>query len=161
MLQPLFATGKPVVITEFGCRTYRGADTSTEGMAGDITDYRPNLRVAFTLLGNTLCTKFTGKQLPPPRMQLKQGNYVRDEGMQARELTDQLDVLDRAGVNGAFIMTFLSATNPYNDNPRFDLDMNSYSLVKSYEGGRHGTTYPEMPWEPKESFKAVADYYAK
>ena len=161
ILQPLFAKGKPVVITEFGCRTYRGADTSTDGMAGDIADYRPNLRVAFTLFGNTLCTKFTGKQLPPPRMQLKQGNYVRDEGMQARELTDQLGVLDRAGVNGAFIMTFLSATNPYNDNPRFDLDMNSYSLVKSYEGGRHGITYPEMPWEPKESFKAVADYYAK
>jgi hypothetical protein len=161
ILQPLFATSKPVVITEFGCRTYRGADTSTEGMAGDIVDYRPNLRVAFTLIGNTLCTKFTGKQLPPPRMQLKQGNYVRDEGMQARELTDQLGVLDRVGVNGTFIMTFLSPTAPYNDNPRYDLDMNSYSLVKSYAGGRHGTTYPEMPWEPKESFKAVADYYAK
>ena len=161
MLQRLFATGKPVIITEFGCRTYRGADISTDGMAGDITDYRLNQRVAFTFFGNTLYTKFTGKQLPPPRMQLKQGNYVRDEGMQARELTDQLDVLDQAGVNGAFIMTFLSATNPYNDNPRFDLDMNSYSLVKSYEGGRHGTTYTEMPWEPKESFKAVADNYAK
>ena len=25
---------------------------------------------------------------------------------------------------------------------------------------RHGTTYPDMPWEPKESFKVVADYYA-
>ena len=29
-------------------------------------------------------------------------------------------------------MTFLSPTAPYNDNPRLDLDMNSYSLVKSY-----------------------------
>ena len=28
--------------------------------------------------------------------------------------------------------------------------MNSYSLVKSYEHGRHGMTYPEMTWEPKE-----------
>jgi len=34
------------------------------------------------------------------------------------------------------------------------------SLVKYYEEG-HGTTYPDMPWEPKESFRAVADFYAK
>jgi hypothetical protein len=33
LLEPLFAHGKPVVITEFGCRTYRGADTTTEGWA--------------------------------------------------------------------------------------------------------------------------------
>ena len=161
MLQPLFATGKPVVITEFGCRTYRGADTSTEGMAGDIVDYQPNLRIAFTMTTNSIRTWLTGKQLPPPRLQLKNGNYVRDEEMQARELTDQLSVLARAGVNGTFVMTFLSPTAPYNDNPRLDLDMNSYSLVKSYEHGRHGTTYPDMAWEPKEAFKAVADFYKR
>jgi len=34
------------------------------------------------------------------------------------------------------------------------------SLVKYFEGGRRGTTYPDMPWEPKESFRAVAEYYA-
>jgi hypothetical protein len=39
--------------------------------------------------------------------------------------------------------------------------MNSYSLVKSYEHGRHGITYPEMPWEPKEAFRAVADFYQR
>jgi hypothetical protein len=27
--------------------------------------------------------------------------------------------------------------------------------------GEHGVTYPDMPWEPKESFRAVAEYYAK
>jgi len=160
-LQPLFATGKPVVITEFGCRTYRGADTSTEGMAGDILDYRPNLRVAFTMLTNPIRTALTGKPMPPPRIQLKPGNYVRDEEMQARELTDQVDVLERAGVAGAFIMTFLSPTAPYDDEPRLDLDMNSYSLVKSFEHGRHGTTYPEMNWEPKVAFKAVAEFYKR
>jgi hypothetical protein len=41
----------------------------------------------------------------------------------------------------------------------FDPDIASYSLVKSYVN-RHSTTYPDMPWEPKESFKAVAAYYA-
>jgi hypothetical protein len=160
MLKPLFATGKPVVITEFGCRTYQGADTSTEGMGGDIVDYTPNLRVAFTYIANAIRSSLTGVQLPPPRMRLKGGNYVRDEGLQARELTDQLGVLEHAGVNGTFVMTFVSPTAPYHDNPRYDLDMNSYSLVKSYVD-KHGTTYPDMVWEPKEAFKAVADYYAK
>jgi hypothetical protein len=161
MLQPLFSTGKPVVITEFGCRTYHGADTSTEGMAGDILDYRPNLRVALTMITNTIRTRLTGKQLPPPRMPLKPGNYIRDEEMQKSELTDQLNVLERAGAAGAFIMTFLSPSAPYNDDPRLDLDMNSYSLVKSYEHGKHGTAYPDMAWEPKEAFHAVADFYKR
>jgi len=31
--------------------------------------------------------------------------------------------------------------------------------VKSYATG-HGTTYLDMRWEPKESFRAVADFYA-
>ena len=75
-------------------------------------------------------------------------------------MTDQLRVLDGAGVDGVFIMTFISPIAPYSDDPRHDFDMNSYSLVKSYKGGKHGTTYPDMTWEPKESFRAVADYYA-
>jgi len=37
--------------------------------------------------------------------------------------------------------------------------MGGFGLVKSY-AGQHGTTYPDMPWEPKESFRAVADYFA-
>jgi hypothetical protein len=44
------------------------------------------------------------------------------------------------------------------EDPRYDLDMSALSLVKTY-AGRHGTTYPDMPWEPKEAFRAVADYY--
>jgi hypothetical protein len=38
--------------------------------------------------------------------------------------------------------------------------MASYSLVKVYPDGRHGKTCPDLQCEPKESFKAVADYYA-
>ena len=37
--------------------------------------------------------------------------------------------------------------------------MASSSLVKYYDDGKHGITYPDMTWEPKESFKAVAKYY--
>ncbi|MGB8213103.1 MAG: hypothetical protein WCE68_06045 [Anaerolineales bacterium] len=93
-------------------------------------------------------------------MRLRNGNYVRDEQMQARELTDQLGILDNAGVDGAFIMTFVAPAAPTHADPPDDLDMNSYSLVKSYVD-KHGATYPDMAWEPKESFHAVAEYYKK
>jgi hypothetical protein len=161
MLKPSLASGKPVVVTEFGFRTYKGAATSTEGMAGDLVDHRrpgPLLIMGFVL--NEVLSSLFGIQSAPPKMKLKEGNWERDEAGQARALVEQLETLDRAGVDGAFIMTFISPIAPYSDDPRKDYDMNSYSLVKSYEGGKHGTTYPGMTWEPKKAFKAVADYYA-
>ena len=91
-------------------------------------------------------------------MQLN-GAYVRDEGLQARELTDVLSILESIGVDGAFVFTFVTPTFLYHEDPQYDLDMASYSLVKSF-ADKHGTTYPAMPWEPKLSFAAVAEYYA-
>jgi hypothetical protein len=88
------------------------------------------------------------------------GQYVRDETLPARELTETLGILDGAGVDGAFVMTFVAPIAPCDDDPRYDLDMSSFALVKTYADGRHGTTYPDLPWEPKEAFRAVADYYA-
>jgi len=84
----------------------------------------------------------------------------RDENLQASNLINQLELLDRAGVDGGFIFTFAFSIFPYDDNPLYDLDRASASLVKSYADGRHCITYPDMLWEPKESFHAVADYYA-
>lgn len=146
MLEPAFSRGKPVVVTEFGCRTYRGADTSTEGMAGDIADYRSLGLHQIPLVGRFV----------RPRLR---GDHVRDEDLQAREVAEMLGLLDGAGVDGAFVMTFVSPIAPTDDDPRYDLDMNSYRLVKTYATG-NGTTYPDMPWEPKASFRAVADFYA-
>jgi hypothetical protein len=160
MLQPAFANGKPVIITEFGVRTYKGADTSVEGLAGDITDFRPNLFINVSYVANKMLSTFLGIQKAPVRFKLKKG-YVRDEEVQARELVDQLQILDNAGVEGAFVSTFISPIAPYSDDPRYDFDMNSYSLVKTLTGGKHGTTYRDMVWEPKKSFKTVGDYYSK
>jgi hypothetical protein len=87
------------------------------------------------------------------------GDYVRDEPMQARELAETLALLDTAGVDGAFVNEFITAENPTSDNPRYDLDMNAFGLVKTYRHGT-GTTYPDMTWEPKQSFAAVAACYA-
>jgi hypothetical protein len=132
LLRRFFAFNRPVVITEFGCCTYHGA-SEAGGMGWTILDY---------------------EKTP---LQLK-GAYVRDEAEQARELTEVLTIFDEAGVDGAFIMTFVDPLHPYREDPQYDLDMASYGLVKSYENQR-GTTYPEMAWEPKEAFKAVSDFY--
>jgi hypothetical protein len=70
------------------------------------------------------------------------------------------EVATGAGVDGAFVFQFVSQINPYDDNPKYDTDMASSSLVKSLAHGRRGTTYLDMMWEPKESFRAVADFYA-
>jgi len=88
------------------------------------------------------------------------GEYVRDEAFQARELAETLTILDEAGADGAFVNTFAEPVMTYSEEPRYDLDMSGMALVKTYSSG-HGTTYPEMAWEPKEAFRAVADYYAK
>jgi hypothetical protein len=88
------------------------------------------------------------------------GDYVRDEGLQARELTAALALLDGAGVDGAFAMTFVEQLMTRSEDPRFDLDMSAMSLVSTLPPGQHGTTYPDMPWEPKEAFRAMARAYA-
>lgn len=132
-LQRYFSFGKPVVITEVGCCTYRGAEDKG-GRAFLIVD-----------------TKH------PDR--LKSG-YVRDEALQAREVVDMLSVLDQSGVDGAFVHTFISPNLLYSADPLYDFDKASYSLVKSYAGAARGATYPDMPWEPKAAFNAVAAYYA-
>jgi hypothetical protein len=141
-----FRYGKPVIIGEFGCCTYQGAEDAGS-MGGDIVDWKTFFLPRVPLVG----------RLVRPRLK---GDYVRDEDLQARELNDQFTILDNVGVDGAFLMTFVSPNWPYHECPRNDLDMASYSLVKSYADGKHGFTYPDMLWEPKESFRAVADYYA-
>ncbi|MFI5419415.1 MAG: abortive infection protein [Nitrososphaerales archaeon] len=186
MLESIPAFGKPVVIGEFGCCTYRGAEL----LGGN------GFMIMFGMMKNLQPTLVLPKLISGMISVIPQvdGHYMRDEGLQAREVADQLCLLDRAGVEGAFVFTFVSPNSPYNDDPRFDSDMGSYSLVKSFaqkesveehasqaakQGkallgveldpkilekfggnvGKHGETYPDMPWEPKESFKAVAEFY--
>lgn len=188
MAEGYLVHGKPVMIGEFGCCTYRGAEMlGGNGFIitfGMMADYLPSLSLPKTISEML-------KTIPKV-----DDHYVRDEKLQAREITDQLRELDSAGMEGAFVFTFVSPTSPYNEDPRFDSDMGSYSLVKTYpqedtirqitsdtirQGkeilgvtlapdslpkfsghlGKHGDTYPDMDWEPKESFKAVADCYSR
>jgi hypothetical protein len=142
MLQPLLALDKPLINTEFGMRTYQGAES--DGTLGfGVADQK---RVLLHYL------------LPLVRQRLS-GDYVRDEAMQARELVETLTILDAAGVDGVFVHEFVTAGATISDQPRYDLDMNAFALVKTYRHGK-GTTYPDMSWEPKQAFHAVADFYA-
>jgi hypothetical protein len=180
---------KPVVIGEFGCCTYRGAEKlGGQGFMiafGMMQDYLGPIKNAPPNVSEMLS--------PLPKVD---GHYIRDEALQAREVVDQLGILDSVGVDGAFVFTFVSPNSTYNEDSRFDGDMGSYSLVKSFpeaatslerirqiqktakdlagieltpeqlskfasDIGKHGTTYSDMTWEPKESFRAVAEYYSK
>lgn len=141
----LKAIGKPVAITEFGFVACRDADD-------------PKFLGTF----NAVPLSMLGMAVPALRPFVRprvRTVYPRDEQAQARLLTDQLELLDRAGVDRAFVMSFSFPLAPYAEDPRHDLDATALSIVRALPHGRPGTTYPGVGWEPKEAFRAVARYY--
>lgn len=149
MLKPLFETGKPVVVTEFGYNTYQSdGKLAKVVVGGGDVDFRSLFFHSLPLVGRFVRPKVRNV-------------HPRDEGWQARKVAETLEILDHTGVEGAFVGQFESQINPYDEEPRYDLDTTNNAVVKSYEGGRHGTTYPDMPWEPKEAFGAVAKFYSE
>jgi hypothetical protein len=130
----LVAQGKPVAITEFGCTAHRGA--ADKGSRGDTI-------VAWNDDGRPIGLN---------------GDYTRDENEQAAYLRELLDIFTAEGVDSAFVNTFVRYDLPHRSDPREDFDMASYGVVKVLEG-RLGHTYPDMAWEPKVAFTALADYY--
>jgi len=151
MLRPSFDSGKPDVITEFGYEAMAHGPMAegfldSAGLKPSVIDTRSQLLHQLPVVGRFI------------RPHLR-GSPVRDEGYQARQLVRQLGILESAGVEGGFVSTFISQITPYDPDPHYDLDMASSSLVRYLEHGR-GSTYPDMPWEPKEAFRAVAEFYA-
>jgi hypothetical protein len=69
-------------------------------------------------------------------------------------------------VDAAFVYTFARYDLPHRDDPHVDLDMASAGVVKVLDGQR-GTRdprdrrYPDMAWEPKAAFDALADCYGR
>ena len=86
--------------------------------------------------------------------------HPRDESTQSQLLVGELELLDRAGVDGAFVMSLSFPLAPYTEDPRHDIDATSLSIVRTLPNGERGTTYPDMAWEPKQAFHAIAGYYA-
>jgi hypothetical protein len=140
LLQRYMGFGKPMANMEVGCCTFRGAE-DLGGQGFDIVDWSS----------------------VPPKLK---GDYVYDQTTQAREVADLLRVNDQAGVDSVFVFTFEDQAGLEDSNREqirqlpFDFDIARYGLVKMHVDPRPGATYPEMPWEPKESFRAVAEYYA-
>ena len=116
-VRALVAQGKPVAITEFGAANYHGAgDRGARGL--EIVEYDED----------------TGA---PVRLN---GEYLRDEEGQARYLLELLEIFEAGGVDSTFVFTF--ALHGYlhrpDGDPREDLDLASYGIVKVFEDRRPG-----------------------
>jgi len=134
-IRSLVAQGKPLAITEFGSATYKGAaDKGARG--GEIIEWDKDT-------------------IKPLRLN---GDYIRDEEEQARYVRELLEIFTEEGVDSALVFSFVQYQLPHRRGPREDLDVASYGIVKVYED-RFGETYPDMAWEPKAAFSALADYY--
>ncbi len=125
-------SGKPLCITEFGCCTYKGADEKGP-MGWAIVDWsakKPELKSV----------------------------YTRDEETQSKYLMELLNIFADEKILGAFVFTFISNSYPYNDNPKYDLDMAAYGIVKKMPGNEN-KYYMGLPWVPKKSFFELAGFY--
>ena len=136
-VRELVAQGKPLAITGFGTATWHGA-AEVAPRSNEIVEYD-------TATGD------------PIRLN---GQYARDEAGQAAYLSELLEIFDSEGVDSAFVFLFALHSHPHRPggDPRDDLDLASLGIVKVLEG-RHGDTYPDLAWEPKAAFAAVAEYY--
>ncbi|GAA2445315.1 hypothetical protein GCM10010191_72750 [Actinomadura vinacea] len=121
--------GKPVAISECGTCAYEGAPQAG-GMGWNVIDYSK----------------------PEPEIR---GNLARSERTQAEYLGQVLDVFDSMGLYAAMVYNFVNPELPHRAEPRLDLDMAGYGLVKPIRE-RPSDPDSEWHWEPKESFHAVA-----
>lgn len=134
-LRALTAHGKPAAVTEFGCTTYRGA-ADVAGQGDAVIAWDDHVRPA----------RFT---TPVTRDEQEQANYLRD----------LLHTFDRSDIDAAFVNTFARYDLPHSDtDDDRDYDKASFGIVKVLDGGRTGTAYPGMPWEPKAAFHTLANH---
>jgi hypothetical protein len=115
--------GKPIVIVEFGCCGFEGA-AEMGPAGGTIVDWTAD----------------------PPALA---GPYRRNEQVQAGYLAQQLDVFEAEGVHGAYVFEFIEPARPWSPDPRHDLDMSSFGVVKAVGDG----------WEPKAAFHELSRRY--
>lgn len=130
---------KPLAITGFGTAAYRGAG-DRGGRVLEVVAYDPETRAPLRL----------------------DDVYDRDEAGQAAYLDELLEIFESEGVDSAFVYLFALPGYPHrpDGDPRDDLDRASLGIVKLLED-RCGETYPDMGWEPKAAFSAVAQRYRR
>ncbi|MCF2127094.1 hypothetical protein L1I79_11710 [Strepomyces sp. STD 3.1] len=130
---------KPLAITGFGTAAYRGAG-DRGGRVLEVVEHDPTTKA-------------------PVRLD---DTYERDEAGQAAYLSELLEIFETEGVDSAFVFLFALPGYPHrpDGDPRDDLDRAGLGIVKLLEG-RRGQTYPDMEWEPKAAFTAVAQRYRR
>jgi hypothetical protein len=125
--------GKPVAVTEFGCCTYAGG-AADGGMGWNVVDYDKD----------------------PPEII---GGLVRSEHDQAGFITGMLDKFEAMGLYAAMVYDFVTPDAPHRRNPRYDLDLASYSIVRAI-WDTPADPAPQWHWEPKLAFHALAQRFA-
>ncbi|MEU0488138.1 hypothetical protein ABZ249_02840 [Nocardiopsis sp. NPDC006139] len=95
---------RPLVVTEFGCGAYRGAEVRGAGSFFAVDWFAD-----------------------PPR--LRRG-IVRDESVQARYLAELLELYRESGVRGAFVFTFSMPGFPHSPDTELDLDAAGFGVVR-------------------------------
>ncbi|CAM4220479.1 hypothetical protein NONI108955_15040 [Nocardia ninae] len=90
------------------------------------------------------------------------GVYARDEEGQVAYVRELLEIFAAEGVDAAFVFLFAlyDHVHRFDGDPKDDLDSASYGIVKVLDAGL-GQAYPDMPWEPKVAFGALAEHYRK
>lgn len=128
---------KPLVVMEIGSCAYEGAGKLGAGGFMNLLGTNPDGSGIFA------------NDIVPTRSEREQADYVEE---QVRLLSTP-----EAGVEGVFIYVFSFPTYPHGEGAR-DLDMMSFSLVKTYPvDNPRGKQMP--PWEPKEAFHHLARFY--
>ncbi|WP_017586132.1 CPBP family glutamic-type intramembrane protease [Nocardiopsis ganjiahuensis] len=125
--------GKPVVVTEFGCCSYQGAQTKG-GSGADPLDWR---------------------DLDDRRVR---GGLVRDESVQADTIERLIDVYETEDVHGAFLCMFVEGDCRPSADPARDCDMAGFGIVRP-PTLESGLSPDDGHWEPKEGFHALARRY--
>ncbi|MFB9333398.1 hypothetical protein, partial [Actinoplanes octamycinicus] len=126
--------GKPLAIMEFGCCTFRGAPEQG-GMAWNVVDYTKE----------------------PPEIK---GDLVRSERTQADYLASVLAAFESLNLYSALAFTFVTPEAEHRREPRYDLDMASYGIVKPIRD-RPGDPTSDWHWTAKEAFHTLAAAYKK
>lgn len=126
--------GKPLAVMEFGACTYEGAP-QRGGMGWDAVDYTKE----------------------PPEIK---GDLRRSESTQARYLASVLAAFESLNLYSASAFTFVTPEAEHRPEPRHDLDMASYAVVKPIRE-RPGDPASDWHWEPKEAFHTLARAYGR
>ncbi|MDG4827813.1 hypothetical protein O7627_00655 [Solwaraspora sp. WMMD1047] len=130
---------KPIVIVEFGCCPYEGADRL--GGGGDhIAD---------------LAEPPTG-EASRPKLKLRR-NPRRDERVQADYLAELVGIFEAERVYGSYVFEFIEPLYTYSTDPAEDLDKASFGIVRALPAAEG-----EPPaWERKAAFAEVARLYGR